>query len=240
MHNSRVHFRRFVREVVSEWFTIVRGDLPKDAQLYKTRLLKIICSTGTKVLERFMRLTHLPQCDWRVYGQLKVYIPNGIDICEAKFKEQVIDAIEFALCGCAVPEYNKSKWNGHEAALDQVILHLAMGGVGEEAYRRLGMWLKARLKKSSPALAAELGVLGLGCAWGCSLFCFTVSERISPLRVFSQGLIKQIRRALDPQNIKTYMNKSSMSCNMFHCLFLNGFEVSGALEVVRMHANAML
>ena len=141
MHNCRVHFRRFVREVVLEWIEVVRGELPLPAKLYKSRLLKIICSTGTRVLERFMRLTHLPQCDWRIFGKLLVFVPIGVDIDERQYIKLVADAIEFALCGFTLQEYNRSKWNGHEIALDQLVLHLALGGVGEEAYRRLGRWL---------------------------------------------------------------------------------------------------
>ena len=133
----------------------MRGELPEEARLYRSRMLKIICSTGTKILERFLRLAHLPQCDWRISGELRIYIPAGIDVDEAKLIVQVINSVEFVLCSCAIVEYNKSKWNGHEAALDQIILHLALGGVGKEAYIRLGNWLRTRTKKSTSTAMGE-------------------------------------------------------------------------------------
>ena len=158
-HNVHVHFRRFVREVTVEWIEIVYGDLPVGAQTYKARLLKVICSTGSKVLERFMRMTHLPQCDWRVIGTLRIHVPIGIDIDENIFIRHVCDSVDETLCGVKMEEYNKSKWNGHEAALDQIITHLGLGGIGAEAYRRLARWFLTRTKRSDATTRNTNGVV---------------------------------------------------------------------------------
>ena len=171
---TRPHYRRFVRQVTREYIRIVREPCSPAASRYKEKMLKIICSTGTHVVRRFLTLRWLPNHDWRVRGYMPVYVPPGISVNEKALVTLCVDSVDEMLCGSRISEYNRARWTGHEQAIDEYSLGSNLNGIGDEAYKRLGAWMRVRTRHRGDEHQLSLSVCTLiaySNAWplGCAL-----------------------------------------------------------------------
>lgn len=113
---------RHLRSYVAGHLRILRGSCPKDAIPYKRQLLRLCLGRGTRLLEKKAVLWALPNGDWRVCGEIQIYIPEGAPADVAKITDTIAQALELVLLGCRFVVFPRSRWTQRHCSRSDVVV----------------------------------------------------------------------------------------------------------------------
>ena len=123
--------------LVESGLEIIPGVCPPEAAAYRTFILELFCSSGTKVALRQCLLKRLPNGDWRRRDKVELYITPGVEFNAETLQQQTITALLLCLGGKNFKTYLRYRWLGCEVATDMVGLALAVHGLAAAAYTHM-------------------------------------------------------------------------------------------------------
>ncbi|CAK0879157.1 unnamed protein product [Prorocentrum cordatum] len=136
-------FRQVLREVIGSMILFKVGAPPPEAFFYRRMALRLLSSSGSLVIQKFVALNKFPNGDWRNRSNVEVYVPafpDGVDLDahKAKYKTSL---------------YPRDKWTGADACIDQFLSQELCHGLLTKAYP---IWAKSMGAKASSNASAAM------------------------------------------------------------------------------------
>ena len=164
--SSMERFRKSLASVVAQKLVVLPGTSSVKAAQHRDYVLDLFCNTGSKVALKQYLLKKLPNGNWQDHSQIQVFVPPGMEYCEANIKEQVLSGLLLVLSGKLFRTFPRHRWLGADNAVDEVGLCEAVHGLLSQAFEHM-------MGSYSSTVSAPSSVVSGRC--GCALrseLCF--------------------------------------------------------------------
>eukprot|EP00971_Amphidinium_carterae_P146548 2904746-Amphidinium_carterae.3 len=157
LRSSMPTWRVCLRAEIRSKMKLSFGHPPPEANIYKSELISVFISTGSKVLQHKLLAARLPNGDWQRRDELQIYLP--LHLKDKVSKIAVSKRVESAITSLAASQrphlFARHRWTGADLAVEELGRLEGLCGLLGSAFRRFCDVLGKSSAKTQPETKAS-------------------------------------------------------------------------------------
>eukprot|EP00971_Amphidinium_carterae_P094939 1878449-Amphidinium_carterae.4 len=122
LRSSMPTWRVCLQQEINSKMKLVFGHPPPEANIYKSELIRVFISTGSKVLQHKLLAARLPSGDWQRRDELQIYLPMHFKgkVSRSAISKSVESAITSLVASQRPHLFARHRWTGADLAIEEL------------------------------------------------------------------------------------------------------------------------